>query len=407
MSSSSLREAAVAVVRRLREHGHTAYFAGGCVRDMLLGREPNDFDVATDALPDRILSLFSRTRKVGVQFGVVLVRKAGHWIEVATFRTDLSYSDGRRPDSVRFSTPEEDARRRDFTINGMFFDPLEARVIDFVGGEADLRARVLRAIGDPVQRFREDHLRVLRAVRFAARYDCSIEPATWAAVCEMAPMIRHVSAERVQEELRKCFGRPQRVQALRFMAEAGLLGYLWDGAVWSQDHLRLALAVLPHLPADARFEHVMAVLLLDRPVDEVHDICRALRCSNRSREHIAWLVENRDRPDDPSRLTLADLKLLMQSPYFDDLLAQYAALCRAQNRPLTKHDELRARAAAIPPDEVAPPPLITGDDLHAMGLPQGPAFKAVLDRVYYEQLNQSLLSREAALQLARQLASKT
>jgi poly(A) polymerase len=404
MASTSLRHAAIAVVRRLRDCGHLAYFAGGCVRDMLLGREPKDYDVATSAQPPQIIEIFHRTREVGVQFGVVLVRQGGRWVEVATFRTDLSYSDGRHPDAVRFSTPQDDAQRRDFTINGMYFDPIEEKVIDYVGGQEDLAARRLRAIGEPAHRFAEDHLRVLRAVRFAAAYGCTIEPATWAAVREMAPTIRGVSAERIREELEKGFSGPHRTQVVRLMAEAGLLPYLWEGAAWSADHVRAALSILPHLPADAGFEQVLAALLLDRPLDEIHRICRALTCSNRTREHIAWLVEHKDTPAEPARLNLADLKLLMQSSHFDDLLAQFAAVCRAEGRSLAAYEEVQARAAAIAPEEVRPPPLVGGDDLKAMGLPEGPAFKTILDRVYYAQLNEELRSRAEALKAARELA---
>jgi len=399
-----LRDAAVAIVRRLHAHGHVAYFAGGCVRDMLLGREPKDYDIATDAQPAEIVRLFRRTRKVGARFGVVLVREGPYWIEVATFRTDLSYSDGRHPDAVCFSTPEEDARRRDFTINGMFFDPIEEKVIDFVGGREDLEARRLRAIGEPRHRFSEDHLRVLRAVRFAAAYGCRIEPATWEAVREMAPTIRDVSAERIREEMEKSFDGPHRGESLRLMDEAGLLPYLWEGATWSADHVRTARAVLSHLPPDAGFGPVLAVLLLDRPVKEVHRICRALTCSNRTREHVAWLVEHKDALAEPARLTLADLKLLMQSPWFPDLLAQFAAMCKAEGRSLDAYEAVRARAAAIPAEEIRPPPLVGGEDLKAMGLREGPVFKAILDRIYYAQLNNELSSREAALQRAAEAA---
>ncbi len=370
---------------------------------MLLGREPEDYDIATSAPPRQIIDLFRRTRKVGVQFGVVLVSQGSHWIEVATFRTDLSYSDGRRPDVVRFSTPEEDAQRRDFTINGMFFDPIEDKVIDFVGGRADLDARVLRAIGEPRHRFTEDHLRVLRAVRFAARYACTIEPATWTAVCEMAPTIRGVSAERIREELEKALGVPSRTEAFRLAADAGLLSHLWEGATWSADHIQRVLRALPHLAANAGFEPVFALLLLDRSVDEARRICRALTCSNRTREHIAWLVEHQNDLADPSRVTLAGLKLLMQSPYFNDLLDQFAAVCRAEGRPLDAWEEMRRRAAAIPTAEVHPAPYVGGEDLKAMSLPEGPAFSSVLDRVYYAQLNNDLHSRDEALRLAADL----
>jgi poly(A) polymerase len=396
----SLRDAAVAIVRRLQQHGHTAYLAGGCVRDMLLGLEPHDYDVATDAPPPRIAELFSRTRKVGAQFGVVLVRQGRHWIETATFRADLGYSDGRHPDAVRFTTAEEDARRRDFTINGMFYDPVAGRVIDYVGGEADLNARVLRAIGEPRHRFDEDHLRVLRAVRFAAVYECTIDPTTWDAVCAMAPSIRGVSAERIREELEKGWARPQRARMTQLLHESGLIDHLWEGAAWRTEQVELALRVIPHLADDAAFEQVFAVLLLNRQVDDVHAICRALTCSNKSREHVAFLVRNREVLAEPDKLTLADLKLLMQSPHFADLVTQFEAVCHVEARPLAAVEAVRRRAAAIPRQAVRPEPFVNGETLLGLGLEEGPAFKRILDAVYYKQLNDELRTKADAERLA-------
>src|SRR4051812_30998530 len=209
----SLREDAEAVLRRLREAGHVAYFAGGCVRDTLLGLQPKDWDVATDAPPQRVRQLFPRTQAVGAAFGVILVRQADSQIEVATFRTDVSYEDGRRPTAVKFTTAEEDAKRRDFTINGVFFDPIENKVIDYVGGQEDLKNKILRAIGEPNLRFEEDHLRLLRAVRFAARFDLSIDPTTTAAIKAHADNLKRISPERIADELRRMFASATRVHA--------------------------------------------------------------------------------------------------------------------------------------------------------------------------------------------------
>lgn len=397
------RDAAIAVVRRLREHGHVAYLAGGCVRDLLLGREPNDYDVATDAHPPRITALFSRTLQVGAAFGVVIVRQGPHWIEVATFRADVSYTDGRHPDAVRFSSPQEDARRRDFTINGMFLDPIDDRVIDYVGGQADLATRTLRAIGEPRERFAEDHLRVLRAIRFAATYECTIDPATWTAVCDMAPMLHGVSAERIREELERCFADPHRATCLRLLDESGLLHHLWPDASWTPPQIAAARARVEHLPASAGFELTLAALLVDRPPADVQRVTRALTCSNDARNHVAWLVEHADALAQPTQLTLADLKQLMETGRLDDLLALFAARCRAEGRPLDAHDDVQARAAAIAPQDVAPSPFVTGDDLLAMKLPEGPAYSRILDRVYYLQRNDELRSRDEALALTRRL----
>ncbi len=247
---------------------------------------------------------------------------------------------------------------------------------------------------------------MLRAVRFAARYECRIEPATWTAIREMAHTIRRISAERIRDELEKSFRCPQRPQAIRLMADAGLLPHLWEGAVWSDEHVQWAARVVEHLPAEAGFEQTFAILMLDRPAAEVDRICRALTCSNRTREHITWLVRNKDVCAVPSRLTPADLKLLMQSPHFGDLLAQFAAVCRATGRPMTAYDEIAARAAAIPADEVRPPPFVDGNDLLAMHLTEGPAFRRILDRVYYAQLNGDVRERAGALKLAADLAAE-
>src|SRR5688572_2808762 len=220
----STRQDALAVVRALRDVGHVAYFAGGCVRDLLLGLEPKDYDVATDAPPDRVRKLFKRTQAVGQAFGVILVRIGRSQVEVATFRAEGKYLDGRRPSEVRFTTAEEDAKRRDFTINGLFLDPLDGnRVIDFVGGQADLKAKLLRAIGNPDERFEEDHLRLLRAVRFAARFGLTIEPETAEAVRKHAPQLKRISPERIADELRRMLTPPKAQSAWALLRELGLL----------------------------------------------------------------------------------------------------------------------------------------------------------------------------------------
>ncbi|MGA0111796.1 MAG: CCA tRNA nucleotidyltransferase, partial [Chthoniobacterales bacterium] len=218
-----LPSAATDIARRLQQAGHTAYFAGGCVRDELLGLDPHDYDIATSAKPDEVQKLFPHTQAVGAHFGVILVMEHGRAFEVATFRSDHEYIDGRRPEMVTFSTPEEDAARRDFTINGMFHDPVAGRFIDFVGGREDLKSKLLRAIGDPAARFREDKLRLLRAVRFAARFGYEIDPATWDALRAHAADIHAVSAERIREELVKILAHPSRVRGFDLLDQSGLL----------------------------------------------------------------------------------------------------------------------------------------------------------------------------------------
>jgi poly(A) polymerase len=390
-------DAAVAIVRKLVAAGHTALLAGGCVRDLLLGHPPHDFDVATDARPEQIVELFRATRLVGAQFGVVLVRKSGRWVEVATFRWDGPYLDGRRPSRVVFSNAREDAQRRDFTVNGMFFDPLAGQVIDYVDGQPDLKAGLIRAIGEPEARFEEDHLRLLRAVRFAARLGFPIEPRTLAAMRAHAAELAQVAAERVRDELERMLSNANRARAFSLMHETGLLPYLWPGATWSPEQVEAAQRLLARLPAAAGFVLAFAALVVDRGVAQNHDIARVLTFSNDQREDLAWLVEHQADLDNPRVIALAKLKRLMARRAFPDL--QCLALTRWTEDPSAAGwpGALQTRLAAIPPDAVQPPPLITGDDLTARGVPPGPVYKQILDALYTRQLDEELRAREPAV----------
>lgn len=391
--------AAVAIVRRLVAAGHQALLAGGCVRDLLLGQTPEDYDVATDAPPERVSELFRPTRQVGAQFGVVLVRKRGRWIEVATFRADGPYLDGRRPVHITLSDAEHDARRRDFTVNGMFLDPLARQVIDYVGGRADLEARVIRAIGDPAARFEEDYLRLLRAVRFSARLDFPIEPHTLAAIRTHAPKLARVAPERVREELERMFVAPSRPAAWRLLVECGLSPYLWPQARWDADQIDRISTLLGRLPPTAPFELVLAVLLADRTPAELERIARDLTLSNEQRERTAWLVRHQGDLDDPAAVSRAALKRLMAHPAFDALrllaTARYADFADGAAR----HATLTERVLSIPPDAVQPPPLITGDDLLARAVPAGPVYREILDALYTRQLDEQVRTRQEALAL--------
>lgn len=399
----SIQDAALTIVQRLREAGHEALWAGGCVRDMLLNLDPVDIDVATSAHPEQIVQLFRRTRAVGMQFGVILVKKGPHWIEVATFRTDVNYQDGRRPERVVFTTAKEDAQRRDFTINGLFYDPIAQRVIDYVGGQEDLRAGIVRAIGEPAQRFAEDHLRMLRAVRFATRFGFHIEPATAAAIREHAPELTRISAERIREELEKMFVRPTRADAVRQIADLGLLAYLWPRAHWTDEQLNRAIRVLAALPAEADFVLSLAAFLLENSPRDARRIARDLRCSNEEIAALGWLVQHLDSIQVAEILCLPEFKRLLAHPRFDDLLALHQAYCTARDLPLDTNEAARRRREQIPPDQVAPPPLVTGDDLIAMGLEPGPLFGEVLDALYDEQLDNRLQTREQALERMRKI----
>lgn len=400
----TLRAAAEEIVRTLRDAGHEALFAGGCVRDLLLNSPPTDIDVATSARPEQVLKLFRRTRAVGKQFGVVLVRRGGHEIEVATFRTDASYSDGRHPDAVHYGTAREDAQRRDFTINGMFFDPLDLRVIDYVEGQRDLQRRVVRAIGDPRQRFAEDHLRLLRAVRFAARLGFDIDPATWEAVFETAPMLRRVSAERIADELSRMLTAATRCRAWALLAKSRLVEHLWPGAERLAGRVGRIAALLAPLPDEVSFELVLAILALPDS-DEARAVCDALRASNAVKRSVVWLVDHHADLERPEGVSVARLKRLMADPAFDELLLLLRARLLADGRGDDVWRVMRDRTGAIAPRDVAPPPLLTGDDLIAMGVPPGPRYKRILDAVYDAQLNGEIADSDAAAAMARTLVA--
>lgn len=388
---------ALQIIETLSTMGHQALLNGGCVRDLLLGGEPHDFDVCTDATPQRVSALFKPSRQVGAHFGVVLVRSAGVWVEVATFRADGPYLDGRRPSSVSFGDARLDAQRRDFTVNGMFLDPLRREVIDYVGGRADLAARQIRAIGDAAARFAEDHLRLLRAVRFAARLGFELEPGTAAAITAQAAELRTISPERVLQELEKMLAHPARARAIALLAEVGLLAQLWLEADWTPSQQQAALDWLTRLGPQASFVTALAVLLADRPRAAVEQACRKLTCSNEQREAVVYLVAHQADLDDPGRPSLAELKRLLAHPVFGDLRelveARYRALPDGDARMRTLVD----RMAAIAPDAIHPAPFVTGADLAGRGIPAGPRYKQVLDALYTQQLNEELGDRAAAL----------
>jgi len=369
------RDFAINVVRRLRDKGFEALFAGGCVRDELMGLEPHDFDVATDACPAQVQQLFRHTFAVGASFGVVEIigpRVGGEHlkVQVATFRSDGNYSDERRPDSVTFSTAREDALRRDFTINGMFFDPLENRLIDYVGGQADLKAMVLRAIGEPRERFGEDKLRLLRAVRFAARFGFALDEGTATAVREMAPRIGVVSVERIGDELRKLLTHRHRARGLSLMHEVGLMPAIFPELTVIAE----ALAVVAALPETVSFPLAFAAMLHGVERDAARAIALRLRLSNAERERVEWLVSQRRSLFDGREIRPSRLKPLLAHAGIHELIWLWSAA-----------------------GELDPPPLLTGDDLKALGLPPGPLFKRVLDAVRERQLDGGLATRQSAL----------
>lgn len=454
---SNSRKHAESIVRTLRDSGHQAYFVGGCVRDLLLGREPADYDVASDATPDEVMRIFPETYAVGAQFGVVLVpeknsRRDGaspvsrpvddadvasrvSTVEVATFRSDVGYSDGRHPDEVRFSKdPREDVQRRDFTINGLLLDPVTNDVLDFVGGREDLKAGIIRTIGEPARRFGEDKLRMLRGVRFAARFEYRIDPETVAAIRRLASGIHQVSRERVRDELSKMLTEGHASRAFRLLDEAGLLHEVLpeveamkgveqppqfhpEGDVFV--HTLLLLDKLPHpcpptlawgallhdvgkpptfrvAPDRIRFDGHVEV-----GVKMAEEICRRLRFSNDDTEQVLALVDNHMRFGQVQRMKESTLKKFLRMPRFGEHLELHRMDCQASHGDLTSYEFSREKLASIPPEKMRPQALVTGDDLIAAGYAPGPSFKQILSAVEDLQLEGGLQDKPEAMDFVR------
>jgi tRNA nucleotidyltransferase/poly(A) polymerase len=429
---NNMQASAREIVARLRGAGHVGYFAGGCVRDLLRGRVPKDIDVATDARPEEVQKMFSRTYAVGAHFGVIVVLEDGFQFEVATFRSDGAYLDGRRPVEVHFATAKEDAARRDFTINGMFFDPEANELIDFVGGRADLEARSIRAIGDPAQRFAEDRLRMLRAVRFATVLGFEIEPATWNAVVAHAPSINEISAERIREELVRIFLSPQRVRGWDLLDGSGLMRAVLpeveamkgceqppqfhpEGDVFK--HTRIMLDLLPE---EASLPLVFSVLFHDigKPptsaVDENgrirfngHDrlgaemteaLMQRLRFSRAEIDATVEAVRQHMVFKDVPNMRVAKLKRFMARPTFADELELHRVDCASSHGLMDNYDFLRQKREEFANEPIIPPPLLRGDDLLALGLKPGPKVGEILEAVETRQLEGALRDREEALE---------
>jgi tRNA nucleotidyltransferase/poly(A) polymerase len=415
------RAFAVDVVRTLRERGFEAYWAGGCVRDRLLGRAPKDYDVGTNATPVEIREVFGhrKTIPVGAQFGVIAVvgPKSAGQIEVATFRRDTTYSDGRHPDSVEFSTPEADARRRDFTINGLFYDPLDDRVIDFVGGVDDLGRGVVRAIGEPRARFEEDKLRLLRAVRFAATFDFTFDLPTRAALEAMVDQIRIVSAERIAAEMRLMLIHRRRAAAVDLLHDVGLLAVILpELAVANEPGQTTAvgragdeawLAALDTLDALAEPGFPLALAALLYPfVDPGGTVAagRRWKLSNHDTNHARWLVEHHCALVGARRMPWSRVQPILVSAGIADLVALHEAIATAAGR--ASEDAAWCRdKLKLPRETLDPPPLVTGDDLIAHGVPRGKQFQRLLRAVREAQLDGTIAAKTEALELVDRLRS--
>jgi len=419
MTSDQRREFAAQVAKRLQDAGFRALWAGGCVRDFLLGRDPKDYDVATDARPEDVRKLFGyrRTLAVGASFGVIVVRgpQGAGQVEVATFRTEGPYLDGRRPEHVTFCSPEEDAQRRDFTINGMFYDPIAQKPLDFVEGEKDLSAGIVRAIGNPHDRMREDKLRLLRAVRFAATFDFELDPTTADAIRNMADELHVVSVERISQELTRMLVDPHRMRAMRLAADVNLLQVIipelasaisGSAETRENDAWEITLQML-QLLQEPSFALSAAVLLhalhSEATPDRVRKICRRLKFSNRDIDHIDWLVAQQDALIDAPNLPLATLKRFLSHAQVKDLLSLNRVRILARNADLSALIFCEEYLRNTPAEEINPPPLLTGDLLIAEGFSSGPEFKQYLETVRVAQLNGEIDSTAQALKLVRQL----
>jgi poly(A) polymerase len=435
------REFAINVVKTLQNAGHQALWAGGCVRDELLGLIPKDYDIATDARPEQVQAIFRRTLAIGASFGVVEVlgpRVEGQHlrVQVATFRTDGGYSDGRRPDQVVFASAREDALRRDFTINGMFFDPVAGQLHDFVGGQADLHARILRAIGEPAVRFQEDKLRLLRAIRIATRFELAIEPATLAAIKQMAAQLPVVSAERIAEELRQLLVHPRRTRGLNLLLDLELAAAILPELL----EMKGLPQGLPSAPTGDLWQHVMNVLDFIGPAPSfplamgtllhdigkprtlgrtperltfyhhehvgarmADDICLRLKLSNAERTRIVWLVDKHQYLADAPRMRPSKLKAILNEPGVHELLVLHRADALASGKNVEHVEFCEKLLREWTPHDLDPPALITGNHLKKLGAIPGPLYKQILDAVREAQLDGTIKTAEEALELGRKL----
>jgi poly(A) polymerase len=432
------RELANSICETLRQRGYQALLCGGCVRDLILGRDPADYDVTTDATPEQVMAMFPGSVAVGAQFGVVLLPRDGLKVEVATFRSDMAYSDGRHPDAVVYSkTPEDDVRRRDFTINGLLMRPETGEILDFVGGQADLKAGVIRAIGEPGRRFAEDKLRLMRAVRFAARFGFEIDAETFQAIRKQARGIHQVSPERLRDELTKMLVEGQARRAFEMLDETWLLAlvlpevaamkgveqppqYHPEGDVWTH-----TLAMIEGLPAGSSATLAWGVLLHDvgkpptfRPISETGDrirfdghvdvgvrmgeeICRRFRFSNEESTQIVALIANHMRFMDVDRMRASTLKRFVRLPRFDEHMELHKLDCLSSHRRLDAYESVQRLLAETPPEQIRPPRLLTGDDIQQMGYVPGPLFSEILRSLEDAQLEGQITTREAAVKYVR------
>ncbi len=400
------KQAAIKIIKRLQRNGFQALLAGGCVRDMLLGRRAKDYDVATDARPKDVIKMFKHTLKVGAKFGVVIVLIEGRQVEVATFRTEMGYADGRHPAAVEFTGAAEDAGRRDFTINGMFYDPLQKEVIDYVDGRADLKAKIVRTIGRPAERFAEDYLRMLRAVRFCTQLGFAIEPSTWLAICSNAKNITRISGERISIELEGILAGANRSAGASMLIKSGLAEAVFPGFVGEQ--VKFAVGVLSQLRRKVDFALALACLFAGCETKFAVEKCGVLKLSRSQNKHIKFLLSNRGTLLN-ERMSLAELKKILAEPYFWDLYELERAIQKARNggrKSIAALISLRKRIKALGDVELRPKPLLNGHDLIRLGAVPGPSLGQLAEEMYIAQLEGKLQTPQQARQWAQKWLQK-
>ena len=397
------REAAIKIIKHLRRNGFEALLAGGCVRDMLLGRAASDYDVTTNARPEDVIKIFKRKLLVGAKFGVVIVLLEGKQVEVATFRTETGYADGRHPATIKFASAAEDASRRDFTINGIFYDPLKKEVIDYVDGQADLKKELIRTIGRPAERFGEDYLRMLRAVRFSTQLGFAIEPQTFSAICSSTKNISKISGERIAIELEAILVSSNRSAGVSMLAKSGLAEAIFPG--FAGEKVKLAIKVLSQLRKKSDFPLALACLFASCPVEFAIEKCKVLKLSGSQTRHIKFLLVNRGKLLD-EKMSLAQLKLIVSEPYFWDLYELQRAIQKAERRSVAALVTLRKRIKALGDVELRPKPLLDGHALIRLGAVPGPGLGQLAEEMYIAQLEGRLQRKEQAKQWVQKWLQK-
>ncbi|MHC4171406.1 MAG: CCA tRNA nucleotidyltransferase [Planctomycetota bacterium] len=400
------KQAAIKIIKRLQRNGFQALLAGGCVRDMLLGRRAKDYDVATEARPKDVIKMFKHTLKVGAKFGVVIVLIEGRQVEVATFRTETGYADGRHPAAVEFTDAAEDAGRRDFTINGMFYDPLQKEVIDYVDGRADLKAKIVRTIGRSAERFAEDYLRMLRAVRFSTQLGFAIEPETFSAICSNAKNITRISGERIAVELEGILAGPNRSAGASMLIKSGLAEAIFAG--FAGEQVKFAVGVLSQLRKKVDFALALACLFAGCETEFAVGKCRVLKLSRSRTKHIKFLLSNRGKLLN-ERMSLAELKKILAEPYFWDLYELERTIQKARDggrKSIAALISLRKRIKALGDVELRPRPLLNGHDLIRLGAVPGPTLGQLAEEMYIAQLESKLQTPQQAEKWAQKWLQK-